>query len=202
MSKQTFALAAVGFSELVARLPTDGWEGPGLGEWDLRALVGHASRALVTVETYLEQPADHEQLSTPEAYFVAAVSPGSGGDPTAVAERGRQAGAALGEDPRRFVGELTERVLSRVQGVEDPVIATLLGGMRLSAYLPTRTFELVVHSADIAASAGVQPVMFPIEVLSEVAALSARIAVGRGRGHELIQALTGRTPLAPGFSVV
>ena len=31
----------------------DRWERPGLGEWDIRALVGHTSRSLLTVEIYL-----------------------------------------------------------------------------------------------------------------------------------------------------
>ena len=36
---------------------------------------------------------------------------------------------------------------------DDPVISTIFGGMRLSDYLPTRTFELVVHGLDIARAA-------------------------------------------------
>ena len=43
----------VAFAAQVDRIPADAWDGPGLGEWDLRALVGHASRSLVTVLTYL-----------------------------------------------------------------------------------------------------------------------------------------------------
>jgi hypothetical protein len=34
-----------------AALVADRWDRPGLGEWDVRALVGRTSRALLTVET-------------------------------------------------------------------------------------------------------------------------------------------------------
>ena len=37
---------------------TAGGREPGLGEWDVRSLVGHTSRALLTVETYLASPAE------------------------------------------------------------------------------------------------------------------------------------------------
>jgi hypothetical protein len=200
-SQHTFALAAAGFLDLVERLPTDRWDQPGLGAWDLRALVGHASRSLITVDTYLDRPAAQVDLATPESYFVAALAPGTGADP-AIVERGRQAGTALGEDPAATVLTLAERVLARVVNAGDPVIETIAGGMRLSAYLPTRTFELVVHSFDIAAAVDLEPPAFGEEVLAEVAAIAARIAVSRGRGEELITALTGRRALAVDFTVV
>jgi len=73
--------------------------------------------------------------------------------------------------------------------------------MRVGDYLPTRTFELVVHGADIAAATGL-PVTFPRAVLAEAAALAARTAVELGRGAAVLAALTGRAALPPGFSVV
>ena len=48
--RETFAEAARTFVALVARIPQNRWNGPGLGEWNLRSLVGHTSRSLVTVE--------------------------------------------------------------------------------------------------------------------------------------------------------
>lgn len=36
-----FAEAAQAYADLVAAIRPDQWNGPGLGEWDLRALVGH-----------------------------------------------------------------------------------------------------------------------------------------------------------------
>ena len=69
--RETFAEAARTFADLVRRIPPNRWDGPGLGEWDLRSLVGHTSRSLITVETYLGQPADTEEVPTPAAYYVA-----------------------------------------------------------------------------------------------------------------------------------
>jgi hypothetical protein len=80
-------------------------------------------------------------------------------------------------------------------------VTTVAGGMRLLAYLPTRTFELAVHGADIAAATGL-PVTIPPAVLAEAAALAARTAVEAGQGPVVLAALTGRTVLPPGFSVV
>lgn len=55
-------------------IPADAWDGPGLGEWDLRALVGHTSRSLITVSTYLKTTAEREDITTPHGYY-AQVSP-------------------------------------------------------------------------------------------------------------------------------
>ena len=49
-SRTAFADAA-GWFVRTAALVGDRWDRPGLGEWDVRALVGHTSRALLTVET-------------------------------------------------------------------------------------------------------------------------------------------------------
>ncbi|MBA3528374.1 MAG: maleylpyruvate isomerase N-terminal domain-containing protein [Propionibacteriaceae bacterium] len=199
--KRTFARAAAAFSQLVNRLPDDRWADPGLGDWDLRSLVGHASRSLITVDTYLDRPADTEQLMSPHDYYLATAA-AAGADPTAVAERGRQAGLALGDHAAETVSVLARRVVPRVEAAGDPLIETIAGGMRLSNYLPTRTFELVVHSLDIAAAAAVDAPAFDEDLLAEVATLAARIAVSQGRGVELILAMTGRRRLGDGFSVV
>jgi hypothetical protein len=75
--------------------------------------------------------------------------------------------------------------------------------MHLENYLSTRTFELVVHSLDIAAAVpDVEPPEFSDQLLSEVARVAATAAVLRGSGVELLLALTGRAALSPGFSMV
>jgi uncharacterized protein (TIGR03083 family) len=197
--RETFAEAARTFTDLVRRIPGDSWDGPGLGEWDLRSLVGHTSRSLVTVEAYLGQPADTADVPSPAAYYVAI----AGTDHAAVAVRGREAGEALGENPAEFVQALAQRVLAQVDTAGDPLILTAAGGMRLESYLSTRTFELVVHSLDIAnALPGIEPPEFSDQLLSEVATVAATAAVLLGRGVELLRAITGRATLSPGFSMV
>jgi len=197
-SRDTFAEAAQAFVELVRAVPPDAWDGPGLGEWDLRSLVGHTSRSLITVETYLSQPANREDVVSAAAYYAAI----STIDPAAVAGRGREAGRALGDDPVAAIQSLVTRVLGVVERAENPLITSAAGGVRLRTYLPTRTFELVVHGLDIAAAANLPAPDYGYTLLSEVAEVAARAAVLQGRGLELIRALTSRAPLPDGFSVV
>lgn len=201
MSRATFLDAAGAVAAAVDRIPPTAWDGPGLGVWDLRALVGHTSRSLITVVEYLGRPAAAEEVATPEAYYVA-VGRLVGADPAAVVERGRAAGAALGDDPATaFRARLTDAVAALDAAGDDDLLTTLAGGMRLAAYLPTRTFELAVHGADIAAATGL-PVALPPSVLAEAAALAARTAVVQGHGPVVLAALTGRGALPAGFSVV
>ena len=203
MSERTDYLAAASsFAELVGRVPTDAYDGPGLGDWDLRALVGHTSRALVTVLTYLDQPGDPDEVEvdSPVAYFSTLATTRS--DPQAVLERGRAAGAALGADPAERVAGTVSEVRATLEGFDDDyVLTTIAGPMRLATYLPTRTFELVVHGMDIARATG-RPVEHAQECVAEAVALAGAVAVRSGKGQDLLLALTGRAPLPEGFSVV
>jgi hypothetical protein len=192
-------LGAVGsFAALVASLPAS-LPGPGLGEWDLRALVGHTSRSLVTVIEYAGQSASTVELDSAAAYVVAAgeavASGGSG-----VTERGVAAGAALGDDPAGHVRALADQVGAVLADVDlDRVVPTFAGGMRLRDYLPTRTFELVVHGLDIAAAVPARWTP-PTVALHAAVTLAGDVAVLRGEGTILLRLVTGREP--GGFSIV
>lgn len=194
--------AARSVADLVGRIEGR-WDAPALGAWDLRSLVGHTSRALVTVLTYVERPAATEDITSPEAYYALLPSmTGEGTDSGAVAERGRQAGAALGEDPAAAFRDLVDRTVARLDGADPAMlIETIAGGMRLDSYLPTRTVELVVHGDDIARATSL-PVTFTTSARADAAAVLARTGVALGHGIELLAALTGRAPLPPGFSAV
>jgi uncharacterized protein (TIGR03083 family) len=183
-------------------IPSGRWDDPGLGEWDLRSLVGHTSRSLITVSTYLQQPAQTEDITTPQEYY-ARVNPAALGlAPEAVVERGRQAGRDLGDDPGATIDELVSRVLDELADAGDPLITVIGGvGIRLHTYLPTRTFELAVHGLDIARAVGVS-FELPADVLDEATRLAARIAVSEGHGETVLLALTGRGELPPSFSIV
>ena len=99
VSVTNFESAARSFAGLVHRIADDQWDGPGLGEWDLRSLVGHTSRSLITVSTYLQTSADREDVATPHEYYVWTADYMSNAGAEAIAERGRQAGRDLGADP-------------------------------------------------------------------------------------------------------
>src|SRR5689334_21062099 len=94
-----FESAASGLAVLADRIGDDEWSGPGLGEWDLRSLVGHTTRAVSTVTAYVDQPADREDASTPADYFATVARLSKSTQSTVVAEavtqRGRDAGVAL-----------------------------------------------------------------------------------------------------------
>ncbi len=196
----TFAAAARSASDAIAQIPANAWDGPGLGEWTVRDLVGHTSRSLVTVIDYLARPVAEEVVLSASAYL-AAISGGTI-DADAVTERGRQAGRDLGDDPASRFHALVDEAVRVAEGTDpDLVVHTIVGGMRVAAYLPTRTFELCVHGLDIAAATGI-PVDLPPRAVEEASALAAVAAAQRGLGPDLLLAMTGRRSLPPGFSVV
>ena len=193
--------AARSFVTQVAAVPVSALDGPGLGDWDLRALVGHTSRSLVTVETYLDQPAGAEEVTSAAAYYRRIAEAGGANTPE-IAERGRQAGTALGDDPAASVRDLASRVTEKLAAYEDDyLLTTIVGGMRLGEYFRTRIFELVVHGFDIEAACGVDPA-FAEEPLVDAATLAAEAAALSGRASDLLRALTGRALLPEDLTVV
>ncbi len=165
------------------------WAEPGLGEWDVRALVGHTSRALLTVEEYAARPAAAVEHLSAGDYFRAARAVANGPD---VAERGRAAGAQLGDAPAPAVAAIADRVVGRLAALAPgQLVTTVVGGMRLADYLPTRTFELTVHTADLARALGL-PVDVPDTAAAQSLAITADLAVGSGRAGALLLAATGR----------
>lgn len=193
-----FAEAADWFVATAA-LVGDRWARPGLGEWDVRSLVGHTSRSLLTVEAYLARPAERVDVGSAADYYRATRAIAAGPD---VAARGREAGQALGRDPAGAVGEIAARVvpaMSAYDGTE--LLTTVAGGMRLADYLPTRTFELVVHTLDLALALDLTPDP-PHRPAAQALQLVARLAADGGAAAPLLLAVTGRRGLPGGFSVL
>lgn len=199
-----FGSAARAFAGLVHEIPESAWDGPGLGAWDLRSLVGHTSLSLSTVGSYRKRSAEREDVSSAADYYalVRRLLASNAAIAARNEEWGRTAGRELGEDPAASVDSLVERALSDLVGVEDSLIGvTGRVGIRLQSYVPTRTFELAVHSLDIARAASI-PFVLPADVLAEVTVLSAAIAVVNGQAQEVLLSLTGRNSLPPSFSVL
>src|SRR5207249_12098499 len=97
MMREAYAAAAAFFVDTVGQIGPTQWEQPGLGVWTVRDLVGHTSRALLTVELYLAKPAAQREVMRPVDYIRHAQA--GLADPASVAARGREAGVALGSDP-------------------------------------------------------------------------------------------------------
>jgi hypothetical protein len=87
---------------------------------------------------------------------------------------------ALGIDPASAVRTLVKDVAIRLRNVNDEqLVQSAAGGMRLSAGLATRTFELTVHTLDIAAVTGITATSTP-KAPADAACLAARIAATVG----------------------
>ena len=196
-SRRAFADAAQWFVRTAA-VVGDRWDRPGLGEWDVRALVGHTSRSFLTVETYLDRPAAQVEVPSAADYFRTTRAVAAG---PAVTARGCDAGAALGSDPAAAVAEIAARVLRLLDARDGTeLLTTIVGGMRLRDYLPTRTFELAVHTADLATALD-EPPDVPVTAAAQALRIVTDLALVDGRAGPLLLAATGR-PALPGFSVL
>lgn len=199
-ARARYAGAAQAFLELAGQIPDQAWSRPALGVWDVRALTGHTSRALTTVETYLSTPATGELLAGPVEYFLAVRGATS---PDAIAQRGKETGTALGEDPASAVRELVQRVTALLgKTPDDALVATPAGAMRLIDYLPTRTFELAVHTLDLARALGLPPPALLAPAVAASLELAAAIGSRSPAAGDLLLLLTGRTGLPEGLSVL
>lgn len=197
-SRRAFGSAAEWFLTTAA-LVGDRWDLPGLGEWDVRALVGHTSRAMLTVEAYLARRAARVELPSAVAYYQTTSALAAAPE---VAQRGRDAGVALGSDPSAAVAEIAARVLPIVAACDGAeLVTTIAGGMRLSDYLPTRTFELTVHTADLAVALGL-PAEPPAVAARAALTLVAELAINAGLAGQLLLAATGRGGLPTGYTVL
>ena len=200
MIRTAYVDAAVLFVDTVKQVGPAQWEQAGLGVWTIRDLVGHTSRALLTVEMYLAKPAVQREVMRPADYYLRAQA--GLADPASVAARGREAGAALGPDPIVAVQDIAARVLAQVQTASDAaLVSTPVGGMRFIDYLPSRIFELAVHTLDLAAALPVT-VTLPESVAAIALHLVADMAVQPEKAATMLLAATGRRALPAGFSVL
>jgi uncharacterized protein (TIGR03083 family) len=200
-SATDFETAAHAFLDLVAKVKVSQWGEPALGVWDVRSLVGHTSRAILTVEQYLgADPAPEVTAPDAEEYYVRVFNDYTDND--AIAARGVEAGKALNEDSGAQLEATLRRALVLIEkNGPERVVAIGAIGIPLGEYLRTRVFELVVHGMDIARATN-QEHGIPADVVANVADLAARVAVRKGDGEAILFALTGRRPLRPRYSIL
>jgi len=189
--------------QVVGGVTKDSFEGPGLGEWTVRELIGHSTRGLVTVEQYLAAPAKAINLQSAVAYYGSAASsaiPPSSPLHAQILQRARDAAKELGDEPAKAIAVMRKRVQALVEKTPDDAPMTVIGGrgMRLIDYLPSRCLELVVHSLDIAKATG-QSVQAPPIALQVCLHLMADVAQAHNKGEMLLLALTGRESLPQGW---
>ncbi len=198
--RETYLEAGEYFASVVDQVDIDGWDEPALGEWCVRDLTGHTYRAFTTVLSYSAKPAEKVDLERPVDYFLKALE--TLADPKKVAERGRAAGLEIIDDPRMMVRGFAMYVKNKLEELPDDfILACPIGGIRLIDYLPTRTFELIIHTMDLAKAVGVEAKP-PEAGMDATLQIMGQLALHRGHSSELILAATGRGGLSEGFSVL
>lgn len=178
-----FLAASQFFVDAVAAVPGERHGEPWSDQWRVLELIAHGNRAHVLPVEYYERPV-----------------PSAGPDyarPENVAERARQAVRDLGGDPLAAVRAAAERVRAVVAAApDDATVGTPFGEQTLDAYLRSRTAELVLHGLDL--DSGVDP---PPPALTECAVFLVGRATVKGRGIEVVRALSGRGHLPANFNV-
>jgi uncharacterized protein (TIGR03083 family) len=176
--------------DAIALIPDDGWDQPGLGTWTLRELVGHANRAHTLIEEYLLRPRPPEPPDSP--YF----------HPDAIAARGREAVADLGDDPPAAVAAAAAAAIALIGRTDpDATVGSPIRAMPLREYVPSRTAELTIHALDVAAALGAD-LTPPPAALQESLVFTARLSALRSAesGTAVLLALSGRGALPDGYS--
>jgi uncharacterized protein (TIGR03083 family) len=202
-----FLDAAAWIEQLVAPLRPAQLDGPGLGEWSLRQLAAHATRALITVTEYLRTDPteglvvadDEDPLAAAGRYFQQTMH-----NPQLhkeVAERGRQdadrLGDAVTEAPSAALRQVTPMVRQAPAGA---IFEGRFGTVGFTTYLCTRTVELVVHGTDICTALGTQAQIPPAAARLALAVM-VEGARARGEASAVVVALAGRRPLPADFGV-
>ena len=194
--RAAFEDAASSLLTTINRVQPHQWELPGLGVWTVRELTAHTLRGFTTIEQYLasEPTVDRVIVDATDYYRIALADPNIH---TAVADRGRQAGAQL-TDPVGEAEATTQRVLALVASTaDDDVLYTSVGQMMFIEYLATRAAEVALHTLDMQRATG-QPLTLPPATSSMVVGLMAELA----DPIKLLSALTGRGALPTDYNVL
>ena len=176
------------------------WDDAGLGEWNVRELVGHASRAYLTIEEYL-QPVGSIDVESAADYFRRAI-PGPEVN-LDIAARGRAEGASLGDDPVGFVEARAARAFAVIEQAPVGAVCVSRGGtLSLADFLATRVVELTIHGLDLVVALDLDGILAePPEPASRVALIVLAALAAQPSSSALLRALTGRVALPQGYSV-
>ena len=198
--RETYLEAGDYFVSVVDSIEIDLFDAPALGEWCVRDLVGHTYRSFTTVLSYSAVPSNKVDFERPVDYFLRLLS--SDVNHGHIAERGRAAGLEIIEDPKMMVRGFAMSVKNKLEELsDDHIMGTLTGGMRLIDYLPTRTFELIIHTMDLTKALGVESSP-PRRGMETTLQMIGQLALNRGYAQDLILSSTGRDGLARGFTVL
>ena len=189
------------FVTTASQVGDDQWDLPGLGEWTVRDLVGHTARAMLTVQQFTSRDETLiAEVPSSVAYYQRAFA--GEGTNARVADRGRQTAQSLGPDLPSAVARLASEVSALIDALpDDHIFASLIGGITLVDYLPTRTVELVVHTLDLQAATGIKGEP-PRDAMLSTLHLLAELAVDTPNAGHLALLATGRDAWVGPFSVI
>jgi uncharacterized protein (TIGR03083 family) len=204
MPREAYKQAIGFFVETAAQVSATQWEQPGLGEWNVRELVAHTSRAMLTVREFAVHapgaPTPTADLATSLAYYHLALAADDINE--RVAERGRATAASMGPDLLPVIREMAAEVSALVDTLaDDHIFVTTIGGIRLLDYLPTRTVELMVHTLDLQAATGIEAAP-PRDAMLTTLRVLAELAVASPHAGRLALLATGREAWAGPFTVL
>ena len=191
--REWFAVASDAVVDVVAAVPDDAWERPGLGEWTVRELVAHTVRAWTTVRDYLAEPVPRDGTPAITASEYLAQGMALPGIHEGVAQRARDDAAVLGDDPAAAAREAATEVDALLgREPDDRLLPTRIGVMTLGEYLRTRAFELTVHGLDVARAAGLEAPSGLRAAAVPALGLAAEFAGRRDDAVTLLATATGR----------
>lgn len=198
------------FLETVRTVPAvidavaDRWaDASALAGWSVGGLTGHMTRAVTTVETYLDaDPPSGGTVLDPAGYFL---SVGVDDDEVmaGVLARGEEVGAEGPDSLSARVTRAAEDLARRFEDVPEGRLVSVFGGsvLTLDDYLVTRLVELVVHHDDLVASVAVAVPALPRRAAD--AALDALVAMARRtHGDAAVLRSLARRERAPGTVAV
>jgi uncharacterized protein (TIGR03083 family) len=189
--------------DVVALVPDDAWSSPGLGEWTIRELVAHLSRAWSTIGDYLAEPEPAEGTPVLTAARYLTVGLTLPGVHEGVAQRARADVAALGDAPAAVLRDLARSATGLVAvTADDRLVDTRFGALRFDEYLRTRAFELTVHGLDLTRALGLATPQALADAAVPTLALLAETAAERSSSVVLLESLAGRRALPDGYTLL
>jgi hypothetical protein len=202
--RELYLTAAASAAELIATPQVAAaWEKPSaLSKLDVQGLAGHLAAQIFFVPQVLAAPASEEEVISIHEYYARASWIGSDLDDefnTGIRDGGRKLAAdgpaALAAEARAAV----EKLRTDLPGASPrPVRRSSWGAFSLSLddFVTSRLLELVVHSDDLAFSAGAPTPELPGEATETVVDLLSRIALRRHGATNVLRALS-RAERAP-----
>ena len=172
------------------------WEEPSaLDRMTVGQLAGHTARAVLTVERYLDRPAEGDPVDA-VAYLLTVSDDTDLQSP--INKQVRERAQSESEAGVEALLEATMRALTtlrlRLPVLDPSQLVTVLGGIpiRLDEYLKTRLVEMIVHIDDVCASVELPLPDVGDESLEIVSTLLSTVADVRHGAWTVIRAFTRR----------